>query len=270
MTNQELANRLKQHARRLASERVSLYRVTAYRRAAEAIERLTIPAPELVRQQGIAGLRRLPGVGDHLAFAIDRLIKTGDYHALHDEADNEGVRSLKGVGPRLAEWLWETLHIRSIPELEQAIRDNRPELLALGLGRLERLRQALNERAAESSAAPANEPPVAALLALDDEYRILVERGQLPTIAPHKYNPFSESWLPLHSVQRDGWRYRVMFSNTALAHRLGRMRDWVVVYFSNGQHHGQRTIVTEKRGRLLGQRVVRGREAECRAHYEQR
>lgn len=53
------------------------------------------------------------------------------------------------------------------------------------------------------------------------------------------------------------------------AHRLGRTRDWVVVYFYDKDHvEGQHTIVTESRGVLGGKRVVRGREAECREHYQ--
>lgn len=60
----------------------------------------------------------------------------------------------------------------------------------------------------------------------------------------------------------------MLFSNTALAHRLGRTRDWVVIYFENDFQAGQRTVVTETRGDLRGRRVVRGRERECRAHYQ--
>jgi hypothetical protein len=49
---------------------------------------------------------------------------------------------------------------------------------------------------------------------------------------------------------------------------LGRTHDWVVLYFYDGDHReGQRTVVTETRGSLLGKRVVRGREEECRAFY---
>ncbi len=59
----------------------------------------------------------------------------------------------------------------------------------------------------------------------------------------------------------------MLYSNTALAHRLGRSRDWVVIYFTNGDVAGQRTIVTESRGDLAGRRVVRGREEECRGQY---
>jgi hypothetical protein len=69
-------------------------------------------------------------------------------------------------------------------------------------------------------------------------------------------------------VHRGDWSFTALFSNTARAHEFGRTRDWVVLYFYDGAHvEGQRTVVTEARGRLAGMRVVRGREAECVAHY---
>ena len=60
---------------------------------------------------------------------------------------------------------------------------------------------------------------------------------------------------------------RLLFWNTALAHRLGQTHDWVVVYFDDGVISGQCTVVTETRGDLRGLRVVRGRERECRDAY---
>ncbi len=61
-----------------------------------------------------------------------------------------------------------------------------------------------------------------------------------------------------------------LYSNTARAHELGHTRDWVVIYFYDDQHlEKQHTVVTETHGTLVGARVVRGREAECRAYYAQ-
>ena len=38
----------------------------------------------------------------------------------------------------------------------------------------------------------------------------------------------------------------------------------MVIFFYDGEHEeGQHTVVTETHGPLKGQRVVRGREAEC-------
>ena len=51
----------------------------------------------------------------------------------------------------------------------------------------------------------------------------------------------------------------------ALAAELGRVRDWVVIYFERDGHEGQCTVVTEYRGLLTGKRVVRGREDEVEA-----
>lgn len=60
-----------------------------------------------------------------------------------------------------------------------------------------------------------------------------------------------------------------MFSNTARAHELDKVLDWVVLYFhSDSGGEAQRMIVTETRGVLAGQRVVRGRERECLPVYE--
>jgi putative hydrolase len=92
----------------------------------------------------------------------------------------------------------------------------------------------------------------------------------MKTLAPKRHNPAGEAWLPILHADRRGWRFTAVFSNTALAHRLGRTRDWVVVYFSGPSNvESQRTVVTEPRGPLAGRRVVRGREAECRARYAQ-
>jgi DNA polymerase (family X) len=71
----------------------------------------------------------------------------------------------------------------------------------------------------------------------------------------------------LHT-ERGDWRFTAIFSNTARAHELGHTRDWVVLYFhAESQAEGQRTVVTETQGELRGRRVVRGREAECRAYH---
>ena len=107
------------------------------------------------------------------------------------------------------------------------------------------------------------------LLDVDREYRERSEAGRLPTIAPKRFNPDGESWLPVLHTQRGNWHFTVLYSNTAWAHRLGRTRDWVVIYFYDEHHReSQATVVTETRGSLVGKRIVRGREAECRAYYQ--
>jgi len=59
-----------------------------------------------------------------------------------------------------------------------------------------------------------------------------------------------------------------LVSNTARAHELGRARDWVVLYVAHAaRHEHQYTVVTASRGTLVGRRIVRGREDECRAFH---
>jgi putative hydrolase len=90
-------------------------------------------------------------------------------------------------------------------------------------------------------------------------------------IAPRRFNPEGKAWLPVLHTVRDAWHFTALYSNTALAHKLNRMRDWVIVYFYDGDHvERQCTVVTETRSSLLGMRVVRGREDECRAYYAER
>jgi putative hydrolase len=117
-------------------------------------------------------------------------------------------------------------------------------------------------------AAESEQPSVATLLAVDQDYRERAQAGTLPTIAPKRFDPVGGAWLPILHTVRDGWHFTAMYSNTAQAHRLQRTRNWVVVYFYDDNHVvSQHTIVTDTRNALAGKRVVRGRETECRVHY---
>ena len=84
---------------------------------------------------------------------------------------------------------------------------------------------------------------------------------------PAYFNPRGEAWLPVLHTRRGNSQYTALFSNTALAHRLGRTHDWVVIYYENEGDEGQCTVVTEYEGPLEGWRVVRGREDECEELY---
>jgi hypothetical protein len=110
-------------------------------------------------------------------------------------------------------------------------------------------------------------PRLADLLAVDAEYRSKAASGHLHKIAPKRFNPDGEAWLPILHAHRADWDFDVMFSNTARAHELGRTDDWVVIFYGRDGEEGQCTVVTEYRGPLVGRRVVRGREGECATHY---
>lgn len=114
-------------------------------------------------------------------------------------------------------------------------------------------------------------PDVDVLLEIDREYREKARAGQLPKIAPRRFNADGKAWLPVLHTRFGPWHFTSLFSNTERAHELHRTYDWVVIFFSeSGGEEGQATIVTERRGTLAGERVVRGREPECARYYHWR
>jgi len=84
---------------------------------------------------------------------------------------------------------------------------------------------------------------------------------------PRRFNPAGEAWLPVLHTQRGPRHYTALFSNTARAHQLGKTRDWVILYFDEGDGERQQTVITAHRDPMKGRRIVRGREPECEAHY---
>jgi ribonuclease BN (tRNA processing enzyme) len=95
-----------------------------------------------------------------------------------------------------------------------------------------------------------------------------VRAGRVQVIAPARFNPSHEAWLPVLHAERDGWQFTALYSNTAQAHQLKRTHDWVrIFHYDSENSEGQHTVVTETHGPLGGRRVVRGREMECRGLY---
>jgi DNA polymerase/3'-5' exonuclease PolX len=79
MDNQTVAQHLTRRARVLERESGNLYRARAYRRAALVILGLARPVELLVAEEGLKGLRKLPGIGDHLSETIALLVTTGEF-----------------------------------------------------------------------------------------------------------------------------------------------------------------------------------------------
>ena len=85
MDNHAIADRLIHHAHELETRRANLYRIRAYRRAAATLLTLEKPVAEVVAEQGRQGLERLPGIGAHLSYTIDELVRTGEWRTLNPE-----------------------------------------------------------------------------------------------------------------------------------------------------------------------------------------
>jgi len=70
MTNLAIARKLRTHAHELERKKENLYRVRAFRRAAEAVLRLDEPVAEIVARGGPSALAAVPGIGPSLATTI--------------------------------------------------------------------------------------------------------------------------------------------------------------------------------------------------------
>lgn len=280
LENFRVADRLREAAHLLHAQGANRHRVAAYRAAADGVAHHPRDVREIFRREGTRGLDAIPDVGLGIASAIAQMLVTGKWTQLerlrgttHPE---KLFQTVPGIGAALARRIHDTLQVDSLEALEAAAHDGRLEAVAgVGKRRAEAYRASLDAMLgrvrgaarADAGAGP-KEPPVALILEVDREYREGAKAGTLHTIAPRRFNPEGEAWLPVLHAQHGPWHFTALFSNTALAHKLARTHDWVVIYFYDGDHvERQRTVVTEPRGELAGRRVVRGREPECRLHY---
>jgi DNA polymerase (family 10) len=271
--NAEIAEPLDAVATLLAAQNANPFRVRAYRNAATVIRGLPIAVAELYREEGEAGLERLPQIGPGIARALRDFITLGRLpmlDRLRGEASPEDLLAgIPGIGSALAERLHHELGITTLEDLELALHDGRlASLRGFGPRRLASLSAVLAERLGRKpSYRPEPGPPVAELLSVDEEYRDRAARGELTRIAPRRFNPEGRAWLPVLHTTRGDRHYTALYSNTALAHRLGRTHDWVVLYADGGREERVATVVTMRSGPLAGRRIVRGRETESFQHY---
>ena len=272
--NQDVAGRLEEAARLLDEQGADRFRVGAYLRAASTVRSMEEPLDQIFRARGLDGLKQLPQVGETIARAIRELLIHGRLpmlDRLRGEADPVALRaSVPGIGRVLSNRLHEELGLETLADLEAAAHDGRVATVAgFGSKRLAGIRDSLAHRLGRVRVPPvaADAPSVAELLDVDREYREKAGTGELQRIAPRRFNPSGEAWLPVLHTRRGTRRYTALFSNTARAHRTGNTRDWVVLYGDNGAGEHRHTVITAGYGPLRGRRVVAGREDECRAVY---
>jgi hypothetical protein len=275
-TNERIAADFDQVADLLESRDADVHRCRAYRAAARELRALDREVADIVAEQGRDGLEQIPAIGTRLARAIEQYVTTGRFglldRLLGDSSPEELFRTVPGLGEELARRIHGELGLETLEELELAAHDGRLATVpGMGQRRVRAVSEALDamlRRSTRRRARPVRRPvdrapPVELLLAIDRRYRELAAAGRLRTIAPRRFNPDHERWLPVWHTHEDGWDFDVLFSNTALAHELDRTRDWVVIYFHSPEgDEGQHTVVTETQGPQAGHRVVRGREHE--------
>ncbi|MEF8796931.1 MAG: helix-hairpin-helix domain-containing protein [Salinivenus sp.] len=271
--NIDVAERFREAADLLEAQEASPFRVRAYRQGASTLTQLDRSVEAIYEQEGREGLEDLPNIGASLTNAIVEMLKTGGrwrfLERLEGTVTPESVfRQVAGLGPELAERIHDALGIDTLEDLEAAAHDGRlAEVEGIGERRLQAVRESVESQLRARRRAD-GDVPVAELLDVDREYRRKAARGELRRIAPRRFNPEGEAWLPILHTDRDGRHYTALYSNTARAHELDKTDDWVVLYLEDDRQ-AQWTVVTETSGDLTGRRVVRGREADCRAYYDE-
>lgn len=125
--NEDVAQFLENIAKLLALTGDDPFRIRAYTEAARNISAMTEDIGEL-RQSG--HLEDIPGVGASIAAKVEEYMDTGHSAYYEDLKHRTHVAAVDlldvpGIGPARAQLLAQRLHITSLPELEQAIREHK-------------------------------------------------------------------------------------------------------------------------------------------------
>jgi hypothetical protein len=267
--NRLIAGRLRDYADLLIQQGEGGFRAKAFRRAADVISGLDRSVDQILSQEGREGLIALPAVGTGIASAIAEMVSTGRWSQLDrlrgELAPEVLFKSIPGIGSRMAGRLAAEAKIESLEELENAVRFGKLDVKGLGPRRRRMIAAGIAERLGRPIFVPqarGARPSAALLLQVDRTYRERAAAGQLRKIAPKRFNPTGEAWLPILHARHSDWHFTALFSNSELAHRLNKTADWVVIHYNkDGQPDGRCTVVTVSRGPWVGERVVLGRES---------
>ncbi|HET6364431.1 MAG TPA: helix-hairpin-helix domain-containing protein, partial [Nitrospirota bacterium] len=123
MKNQQIAKIFNEIAELLDLKGENVFRVRAYRRAAQNIDGLSKDVASLSEEE----LESIPGIGKDLAGKMHEYLETGKI-AKHEELKKEipeGVLQLlqiPGLGPKKAMMLFDKLRVKSVNDLEDALK----------------------------------------------------------------------------------------------------------------------------------------------------
>ena len=149
--NAEVARLFREMADLLEIQDANPFRVRAYRTAARTIDELTEPVAGLAADEG-DGLQELPGIGEDLAGKIREIVRTGKLGALEElQGQVPGgiveFTRLRGIGPKRAVQLAESLGVHSLDELARVLeRGDVGEVPGFGPKSIENLKKELAAR----------------------------------------------------------------------------------------------------------------------------
>ncbi|MBI3638474.1 DNA polymerase III, partial [Candidatus Wolfebacteria bacterium] len=106
------------------------FKPQAYEKAAINLEVLPNDVNNIYEKEGIDGLRKIPGIGQHIADKIVEYIKTGKIKAYSElkkkiPVDIDELAAVEGVGPKKIKELYELLKIKNLKDLEKAAKSGK-------------------------------------------------------------------------------------------------------------------------------------------------
>ena len=129
MKNQELAKIFYKIADYLEMDGVA-FKPYAYRKVAIALESLEEDIENIYKKGGPESLKKVPGVGEGIAKAIEEYLKTGTIRIYEEykrklPIDFDAITSVEGLGPRKARVLYKELGIKNLKDLGKAAKSHK-------------------------------------------------------------------------------------------------------------------------------------------------
>ncbi len=126
MTNREISRVLREMAALYEMEGV-LFKPRAYENAAAGVESFGEELIDLYKREGKNGLEKIPSVGKGIAAHIRAILEKKDFpeHVRMKKkypVDILGLTGIEGVGPKMVKTLWQKLRVRTVRDLERAVR----------------------------------------------------------------------------------------------------------------------------------------------------
>ncbi len=127
MNNQQIADTFTLIADLLQIKGEVIYKILAYRKAADSINDLTRDLNDIYQERE---LKSIPGVGQAIADKIEELLSTGELEFLNKLKQEvpESLAELTQIpdlGPKKVKLFWEELGITTIAELEKAAKEGK-------------------------------------------------------------------------------------------------------------------------------------------------
>ena len=129
MKNKEIADIFFQIAEILELKDVQ-WKPRAYRKAAISLDNLKEDVEKIYKKGGLDALEKIPGVGERIAKKIVEYLKTGkvkEYERLRKEQPSglTDLMQIGGLGPRKIEFLYKKLGIKTVKQLETAVKQHK-------------------------------------------------------------------------------------------------------------------------------------------------